>query len=85
MEDIQVELATSVTQLAPPGCSGQIPYLAIGSGLGERKTVYSGNSAFSGDFVVEDVEIDGQRFRRLIFLSNQAVIQSEALLKNGRS
>lgn len=36
----------------------------------------------SGDFIVEEVEGDGgQLFRRLIFLNNQGVIQSEACLK----
>jgi hypothetical protein len=36
----------------------------------------------SGDFIVEEVEGDGgQLFRRLIFLSNQGVVQSEARLK----
>lgn len=36
----------------------------------------------SGDFIVEEVEGDGgQLFRRLIFLNNQGVVQSEACLK----
>jgi hypothetical protein len=36
----------------------------------------------SGDFIVEEVEGDGgQLCRRLIFLNNQGVVQSEARLK----
>lgn len=51
--------------------------------LGSRELVYSGNSEFTGDFVVEDVTIDGKKtYRRLIFLNNKLIIQSEALLKS---
>lgn len=36
----------------------------------------------SGEFVIEEAEGDGgQLFRRLIFLSNQGTVQSEARLK----
>ena len=46
--------------------------------------LYEGKSALSGDYVVEDVDGDGgQKYRRLIFLSNKNVVQSEARLLAG--
>jgi hypothetical protein len=60
----------------------QIPFLSVGSDVGKREICYRGRSQISGEFIVEEVEGDGgQLFRRLIFLSNQGVIQSEARLK----
>lgn len=39
----------------------------------------------SGDYIIEEIQgSDNKTFRRLIFLSNQFVIQSEALVKIGR-
>ena len=42
-----------------------------------------GSSEISGQYVVEDVSVDGEWFRRLIFLHNSSVLQSEAKLKSG--
>lgn len=67
----------------------QIPYLSLGSEVGNRETIYKGRSDMSGDFIVEEITgQDKKIFRRLVFLSNQFVIQSEALVtiaktKNG--
>lgn len=62
----------------------QIPYLSLGLDVGKRDTVFKGFSEFSGDFVVEDVVGGvGNTFRRLIFLKNPFLIQSEAKLKIG--
>lgn len=59
----------------------QVPFLSIGSDIGRRTCRHRGESAMSGEYIVEDVEVDsGQVFRRLIFMSNQNVIQSEARL-----
>lgn len=61
-----------------------MPFLSIGEDLGNRVVLHEGNSALSGDYVVEDVAGDsGQKFRRLIFLNNKNVIQSEARLVTG--
>ena len=38
----------------------------------------------SGGFAVEEIGFDDKIFRRLIFLNNQAVVQSEALMKSIR-
>ena len=61
-----------------------MPFLSIGEDLGNRVLLHEGSSALSGDYVVEDVDGDsGQKFRRLIFLNNKNVIQSEARLVTG--
>lgn len=62
----------------------QVPFLSIGEDLGNRVVLHEGSSALSGDYVVEDIDGDsGQKFRRLIFLNNKNVIQSEARLVTG--
>lgn len=62
----------------------KVPFLSVGEDLGNRVVLYEGNSQLSGDYVVEDVDGDGgQKFRRLIFLSNKNVVQSEARLITG--
>lgn len=62
----------------------QVPFLSIGEDLGSRVVLHEGYSELSGDYVVEDVDSDGgQKFRRLIFLSNKNGVQSEARLISG--
>lgn len=52
--------------------------------MGKREVIFKGKSNLSGDYIVEEVTgQDGKILRRLIFLSNQFVIQSEALVKTG--
>ncbi|XP_063796059.1 eEF1A lysine and N-terminal methyltransferase isoform X2 [Pseudophryne corroboree] len=83
METIQSELSAKVLELAPPGLpdNKQIPFLSAGGDLGTRTIQNRGKSELSGEYVVEDVRGDGiNYFRRLIFLSNQNVVQSEARL-----
>ncbi|KAG9483205.1 hypothetical protein GDO78_009256 [Eleutherodactylus coqui] len=83
MEAIQSELSAKVLELAPPGLpdNQQIPFLSAGGDIGIRTVQYRGSSDMSGEYVVEDVRGDGTSyFRRLIFLSNQNVVQSEARL-----
>lgn len=81
-ESVEVELSESIKNLAPKGLTELIPYLSLGRDVGKRETLVSGFSTISGDFRIEEVEVqDGKVFRRLIFLSNQNVVQSEALLK----
>nr|XP_034180029.1 eEF1A lysine and N-terminal methyltransferase homolog [Osmia lignaria] len=84
---VKSELEECILNLAPEGLSGKsnIPFLSLGSDVGVRKTCYEGNSDLSGPFVVEEIEKDGCEFRRLIFLNNPYVIQSEARLKQAKS
>ncbi|XP_034775256.2 eEF1A lysine and N-terminal methyltransferase isoform X1 [Acipenser ruthenus] len=83
MEAIQSELSAKVMELAPPGlpANHQVPFLSVGGDLGQRSVMHRGSSTLSGDFVVEDVRgEEGRLYRRLVFLSNSSVVQSESLL-----
>ncbi|GFR89168.1 methyltransferase-like protein 13 [Elysia marginata] len=87
MEAIKAELSGKVMELAPPDCpnKAEIPFLSIGEDLGKRFPVSEGESTASGRYIVEDVEINGgQLFRRLIFLQNQGVVQTETRLMEVR-
>lgn len=84
-DDVKEEISASIRNLAPNGVrSQQIPYLSLGHDVGKRERIFKGKSQLSGDFIVEEVTgRDNKIFRRLVFLSNQFVIQSEALVKTG--
>ncbi|XP_072276042.1 eEF1A lysine and N-terminal methyltransferase [Pyxicephalus adspersus] len=83
MEAIQSELNAKVLELAPPGMANnyQVPFLSVGGDIGNRTVQYRGRSELSGEYVVEDARGEGTGyFRRLIFISNKNVVQSEARL-----
>ncbi|NXX32778.1 MET13 protein, partial [Nicator chloris] len=83
MAGIQAELSGKVMELAPPGLPArqQVPFLSVGGDIGVRAVRHCDSSPLSGEFVVEDVKGDGNcYFRRLIFLQNRNVVQSEARL-----
>ncbi|XP_033007099.1 eEF1A lysine and N-terminal methyltransferase isoform X2 [Lacerta agilis] len=83
MEAIQAELSEKVMELAPPGLPAQqqVPFLSVGGDIGIRTIQHRGTSPLSGEYVIEDVKGEGAHyFRRLIFLSNRNVVQSEARL-----
>ncbi|XP_029170441.1 eEF1A lysine and N-terminal methyltransferase homolog [Nylanderia fulva] len=84
---VKTELQDCIRNLAPAGLCGKnnIPFLSLGSDVGTRTTCYEGKSDISGSFIVEEVEKDGHEFRRIIFLNNPYVIQSEARLKEAKS
>lgn len=86
LDDVKAEINEAVKSFAPKDIRdmSKIPFLSLGSDVGSREIVYKGTSSFSGDFVVEDVQSENKLYRRLIFLNNQSVIQSEALLKAGK-
>lgn len=84
LDDLKLELNETVKSFAPKSLrdSAKIPFLSLDSDVGSRKNVFKGTSEMSGEFVVEDVTSDDRKtFRRLIFLNNQSVIQSEALMR----
>ena len=59
----------------------QVPFLSVGGDIGVRTVQHRDTSTLSGEYVVEDVKGDGTcYFRRLIFLRNRNVVQSEARL-----
>lgn len=58
-----------------------MPFLSVGGNLGWREEVGRGVSELSGEYLVENVRgEDGELYRRLIFLSNTATVQSESRL-----
>ncbi|XP_060803281.1 eEF1A lysine and N-terminal methyltransferase homolog [Amyelois transitella] len=81
LDEVKEELAQSAKMLTPYGFVGQIPFVSLGNELGRRVKVHEGTSALSGNFVVEDVDVEGEIYRRLVFLENQFLVQSEARLK----
>ncbi|KAF1434150.1 Methyltransferase-like protein 13, partial [Spheniscus magellanicus] len=83
MAGIQAELSGKVMELAPPGLPArqQVPFLSVGGDIGVRTVRHRDTSPLSGEYVVEDVKGDGTcYFRRLVFLCNRNVVQSEARL-----
>lgn len=55
--------------------------MSVGGNLGWREEVSRGVSELSGEYCVENVKgEDGELYRRLVFLSNATVIQSESRL-----
>lgn len=59
----------------------QVPFLSVGGDLGWREEVSRGVSELSGEYCVENVKgEDGELYRRLVFLSNAALVQSESHL-----
>lgn len=59
--------------------------MTLGNDVGTREVIYKGKSELSGEYIVEDVKGEAnETFRRLIFLNNQFIIQSEAQLKIGK-
>ncbi|CAB3248151.1 unnamed protein product [Arctia plantaginis] len=81
LDAVKEELAHAAKMLIPYGFTGQIPFLSLGSDVGRRVKVYEGSSEISGEFVVEDVDVEGATHRRLVFLDNQFLVQSEAKFK----
>lgn len=58
-----------------------MPFLSVGGDLGWREEVSRGVSELSGEYCVENVKgEDGELYRRLVFLSNAALVQSESRL-----
>lgn len=84
IEEVKSELSSKVMELAPSNLgSKQVPFLSLGDDINKRCIKHRGHSELSGEFVVEDVASETQVFRRLVFLSNQNVVQSEARLIKG--
>ncbi|XP_041913396.1 eEF1A lysine and N-terminal methyltransferase [Alosa sapidissima] len=84
MQAIQAELSPMVMELAPPGmpANQQVPFLSVGGDVGWRKVVGKGLSELTGEYSVEDVRgEDGNLYRRLIFLKNDQLVQSESRLR----
>uniref|UniRef100_A0A8C1XRJ4 Methyltransferase like 13 n=1 Tax=Cyprinus carpio TaxID=7962 RepID=A0A8C1XRJ4_CYPCA len=85
MQAVQSELSPMVMELAPPGmpANQQVPFLSVGGDLGWREVIGRGVSALTGEYSVEDVRgEDGHLYRRLIFMNNSQLVQSESRLRS---
>ncbi|XP_076873354.1 eEF1A lysine and N-terminal methyltransferase [Brachyhypopomus gauderio] len=84
MQAVQSELSPMVMELAPPGMppNQQVPFLSVGGDLGWREVVARGVSGLTGEYSVEDVRgEDGHLYRRLVFMNNAHLVQSESRLQ----
>ncbi|XP_015918789.2 eEF1A lysine and N-terminal methyltransferase [Parasteatoda tepidariorum] len=81
LDEVKSDLSEKVLELAPLSFKSQVPILSLGDDVGQREIKYKGTSELSGEFVVEDVQSDNNElYRRLVFLSNPYLVQSEAKL-----
>ncbi|XP_044752942.1 eEF1A lysine and N-terminal methyltransferase homolog [Coccinella septempunctata] len=82
IEDIQKDLGDIIRDTTPVNSkNNKIPCLSLGEdGIGSRQVIHEGFTKTSGGYIIEDVEMEKKKYRRLYFLSNQLVIQSEAKL-----
>ncbi|VDO82314.1 unnamed protein product [Heligmosomoides polygyrus] len=80
LQQVQDELGPFATRFDPRENGGLIDFLSTGS-VDVRETRASGESALNGKWTVEDVVVEGQDYRRLIFLSSSNIVQSETPLK----
>ncbi|KAG0730494.1 Methyltransferase-like protein 13 [Chionoecetes opilio] len=88
LHQIQDELSPKVMELAPQRLPARtkVPFLSVGEGMGQVQEVSRGHSGHSGTFVVEDIHPpDAPPIRRLVFLDNQGIVQSEARILPGES
>uniref|UniRef100_A0A7S3E8D1 Methyltransferase domain-containing protein n=1 Tax=Rhodosorus marinus TaxID=101924 RepID=A0A7S3E8D1_9RHOD len=82
LNEVKDEVSATVPNFAPKvSRSDRIPIMSLGSSLGSRKEVHQGLLLGDmGEFLIEEVEVAESQYRRLIFLNNPSVIQSEARL-----
>ena len=84
LDQIQTELSPHVLDFSPTGMpSGyKVPFLSTGNDneVGSRKERCRGHSQISGDYVVEDVQVGDEFYRRLVFLDRPNLTQTEAVL-----
>ncbi|CAI4223773.1 unnamed protein product [Auanema sp. JU1783] len=83
MESVKDELSAFVSRFRPIDYKDKIEFVTMGE-TDVSKRVAEGSSEFNGDWVVEDVTVENQIYRRLIFMESQNLIQSEALLKRNK-
>ncbi|XP_030627442.1 eEF1A lysine and N-terminal methyltransferase isoform X1 [Chanos chanos] len=84
MQAVQSELSPMVMDLAPPAmpANQQVPFLSVGGDLGWREVRGRGVSGLTGEYSVEDVRgEDGHLYRRLVFMNNDQLVQSESRLR----
>jgi hypothetical protein len=84
LEDVKMELNQSVIDFSPESFSGRIPFITTQDGAGCRNAVAEGRLSYGDEYIVEEAEIEGRVVRRLVFMTNSSVIQTEVrLIKAG--
>ncbi|GMR49826.1 hypothetical protein PMAYCL1PPCAC_20021, partial [Pristionchus mayeri] len=84
LEEIKDELTAFTIRLNPVKDAKGVPKPYNFCSLGEhdvKKTVATGESEMNGRWSVEDVVIREKEYRRLVFLSSQNLVQSEAAFR----
>jgi len=84
LQEVQDQLSGYVMELAPANLPSntQVPFLSMGQeAVGSRLERCRGQSGMSGEYVVEDVDVNGELYRRLVFLNRPHLTQSEVRLK----
>lgn len=72
-EAVKQELNPSIKELLPKGCKpSEVPYATDGDELGERSYLYKDK-----DYIVEEVRIEENYYRRLVIASNIGLVQSQ--------
>ncbi|XP_003739601.1 eEF1A lysine and N-terminal methyltransferase [Galendromus occidentalis] len=84
-QDIQDELSDAIQEMVPRNFKEgvRIPFMSLGDSAGTRNVLEKGHSDLSGTFVVEDVRVYHETFRRLVFCGRQSVIQTEMRITAG--
>eukprot|EP01023_Acetabularia_acetabulum_P037670 TRINITY_DN3583_c2_g1_i4.p1 TRINITY_DN3583_c2_g1~~TRINITY_DN3583_c2_g1_i4.p1 ORF type:complete len:633 (-),score=87.05 TRINITY_DN3583_c2_g1_i4:112-2010(-) len=83
-KEVMQELSQYIVQFAPADVrhkENAIPYQTVQEGIGKRKEIVRVSSDLNGEIVVEDVMIEDEEHRRLIFISACQLVQSEAVLQ----
>ncbi|CAD8060411.1 unnamed protein product [Paramecium primaurelia] len=80
MKQVQQELSEPMKQLIPKGCTNiPCPFLTDGDEIGEKNIIFEAD-----DCIVEELNIDDIKYRRLIIKSALDLIQSEAKIINNK-
>ncbi|VBB31719.1 unnamed protein product [Acanthocheilonema viteae] len=84
MEQVKDELGPYVIQLTPASLlqterKSVVEFLSLGK-IDVKETRATGHSDINGPWAVEDVRIQAAMYRRLVFLSTQNLVQTEAKL-----
>eukprot|EP00615_Pteridomonas_danica_P000556 CAMPEP_0114352280 /NCGR_PEP_ID=MMETSP0101-20121206/17825_1 /TAXON_ID=38822 ORGANISM="Pteridomonas danica, Strain PT" /NCGR_SAMPLE_ID=MMETSP0101 /ASSEMBLY_ACC=CAM_ASM_000211 /LENGTH=556 /DNA_ID=CAMNT_0001492597 /DNA_START=734 /DNA_END=2404 /DNA_ORIENTATION=- len=86
LEHIKNELSQTVVDFSPHHFKGKIPFITTEDGAGIRNAVSNGKLTYGDEYIVEEAEINGMVVRRLVFMTNSNVIQTEVrLLKNNKN
>lgn len=88
-DEVKEELSPAVKNFAPPNLppNTSIAFISLGPDVGRREILFECESKFNGRIAIEDAYTDqeGVKFRRLVFLSNEFVVQSESQVKSVKS